>query len=139
MKRQTRSEAREALFTAIFRFDNLTGIDEAVSDIFEENPECEANRAYIEKVLRGVYENADELDIMIAGRLKKGWTLTRISKTSRVILRLAIYEMKYMDDVPPRVAINEAVELAKKYGAESDASFVNGLLASVYRDMREEQ
>lgn len=139
MKRQTRSEAREALFTAIFRFDDMTDIDEAVSDVFEENPECETNRAYIEKVLRGVYENADELDIMIAERLKKGWTLTRISKTSRVILRLAIYEMKYMDDVPPRVAINEAVELAKKYGAESDASFVNGLLASVYRDMRKEQ
>ncbi len=138
MSRQTRSRARELLFTRIFQFDDMTDIDEAVSDTFEDNPECEANREYIENGLRGVYERADELDAIIASKLKKGWTLARISKTSHVILRLAIYEMKYGEDVPPRAAINEAVELAKKYGTASDAPFVNGLLGSVYKDIREE-
>ena len=139
MKRQTRSEAREILFSGIFRFDDMTDINEAVSELFEDNPGCEANRAYIENVLRGVYENADKLDEIITLKLKKSWTLSRISKTSHVILKLAIYEMKYVDDVPPRVAINEAVELAKKYGTESDAPFVNGLLGSVYKDLAEEK
>ena len=135
MKRQTRSEAREILFSHIFRIDDMTDIDEMISELFEDYPECLTNREYIEKVLRGVYDNADEIDKIITLKLKKSWTLSRISKTSHVILRLAVYEMKYVDDVPPRVAINEAVELAKKYGTESDAPFVNGLLGSVYRDL----
>ena len=135
MKRQTRSEARETLFSYIFRFDEATDINDAVSELFEDNPDCEANRTYIENALRGVFDKADELDEIITLKLKKSWTLERISKTSHVILKLAIYEMKYIDDVPPRVAINEAVELAKKYGTESDAPFINGLLGSVYRDL----
>ena len=135
MKRQTRSEAREILFSGIFRFDDMTDINEAVSELFEDNPDSLVNREYIEKVLRGVYEKADELDETITLKLKKSWTLSRISKTAHVILKLAIYEMKYVDDVPPRVAINEAVELAKKYGTETDAPFVNGLLGSVYKEL----
>ena len=135
MKKQTRSEAREVLFSSIFQFDDMTDINEAVEELFEDNPDSLVNREYIEKVLRGVYENADELDKIITLNLKKSWTLNRISKTSHVILKLAIYEMKYVEDVPPRVAINEAVELAKKYGTESDAPFVNGLLGSVYKEI----
>ena len=139
MKRQTRSEARELLFSYIFRFDDMTDIEEMISELFEDNPESLINREYIEKVLSGVYESADKLDEIITLKLKKSWTLKRISKTSHVILRLAIYEMKYVADVPPRVAINEAVELAKKYGVESDAPFVNGLLGSVYKDIAEDK
>ena len=139
MKKQTRSEAREILFSNIFRFDDMTDIDEATEELFEDSPESLINREYIENVLKGVYENADELDTIITLKLKKGWTLKRISKTSHVILKLAIYEMKYVEDVPPRVAINEAVELAKKYGVESDAPFVNGLLGSVYKDIAEDK
>ena len=138
MKKQTRSEARDLLFSYIFRFDDMTDIEEMISELFEDNPESLVNREYIEKVLKGVYENADTLDEIITLKLKKSWTLKRISKTSHIILRLAIYEMKYIDDVPPRVAINEAVELAKKYGTESDAPFVNGLLGSVYKDLTAE-
>lgn len=135
MKKQSRSEAREILFTGIFRFDDTTDINEVISDIFEENPECEANRGYITSVLTGVYEKRTELDAVIASKLKKSWSLQRISKTSRVILELAVYEMKYVEDVPPKVAINEAVELSKKYGTESDAPFVNGLLANVFKEL----
>ena len=67
--------------------------------------------------------------------MKKGWTISRISKTSLAILKLAIYEIKYVDDVPAKVAINEAVNLAKKYGADDEPSFVNGLLGAVYKEL----
>lgn len=135
MKKQSRSSAREALFIQIFQFDDLTDINEITASLFENNPECEDNRGYITTVLQGVFEHSDELDAIISARLKKGWTLSRISKVSHIILRLAIYEMLYIDDVPPKVAINEAVELSKSYGSETDPAFINGLLGNVFNTM----
>ena len=78
-------------------------------------------------------EHGSEIDAIITKNLRKGWSFARISKVSRTVLRIAIFEMKYLDDVPPRVAVNEAVELAKRYGDENDPTFVNGLLASVIK------
>lgn len=135
MKRQTRSEARETLFSLIFRLDDESDTAELLADALEEIPECEPNMGYISAVLNGVKDKSAELEQEISLRLKKGWTIGRISKTSLVILKLAIYEMKYIEDVPPKVAINEAVELAKKYGAESDAGFINGLLGNVFKSL----
>ncbi len=123
------------VFSALFRLDGLTDIDEILADIFEESPESEVNSGYISAVTRGVCERDEELAEEISKRLKKGWTIGRISKASLIILKTAIYEMKYVADVPPKAAINEAVELAKKYGADKDAGFVNGLLGSVFKDM----
>lgn len=135
MKKQSRSEAREILFSRIFAWDEYSNTEETISDILEDTPESETNLGYISTVLSGVIEKTEEIEKIIIGKLKKGWTITRISKASLVILKLAIYEMKYVDDVPPKVAINEAVELAKKYGTENDAAFVNGLLGNVYREL----
>ena len=89
---------------------------------------------YIKAVIDGVREHEAEIDELISKNLKKGWTLRRISKTAHTVLKIAIFEMKYLDDVPAKVAANEAVELAKRYGDESDPSFVNGLLASVIKE-----
>lgn len=135
MKKQSRSEAREVLFTRIFQFDDATDIDTLIAETFEDSPESEVNRGYITAVLSGVYEKKPELDRIISEKLKKGWTLSRISKTAHVIMQLAIYEMKYVEDVPPKVAINEAVELAKRYGTETDAPFINGLLGAVFKEL----
>ena len=135
MKKQTRSQARETVFSALFRLDDITDIDEILADILEENPQCETNFGYISAVSRGVVEKDEELSKEISLRLKKGWTIGRISKSASIILKMAIYEMKYVEDVPPRVAINEAVELAKRYGTETDAGFVNGLLGNVFKDL----
>ena len=135
MKRQTRSEAREAAFTQIFQI-NQHGeeLDEMIEELLDEKPECEDNLGYIQTVVMGVKEKRDELVAEIEKYLKPGWTVKRLSKVSLTILKLALYEIQYLDDVPEKVAINEAVNLAKKFGAENDAKFVNGILASFIRN-----
>lgn len=80
---------------------------------------------------KGVKENQQVVDEMISANLKSGWKITRLSKISLAILRVAIYEMKYLEDIPVSVSINEAVELSKKYSTEEETSFVNGVLGAV--------
>lgn len=90
--------------------------------------------AYILQVVRGVAAHQEELDKQIA-RSAKGWSLRRITRISRAILRLALYEMTYVDDVPVGAAINEAVELAKEYDSEEAGRFVNGILGKLSREL----
>lgn len=85
---------------------------------------------YIEKVVMGVTEHKDELDALIADSAK-GWKLERLSAASLAIMRLAVYEMLYVEDVPFSVAINEAVELAKTYDHEKAPRFINGTLNAI--------
>ena len=135
-KKQTRSEARAAAFTQIFQL-NQQGDNkgEMMEHLLNAIPECEDNLGYIQSVINGVDEKQAELDESISQHLKKGWTLKRISKVALSILRLAVYEIKYVDDVPQKVAINEAVNLAKDYGGEEDARFINGVLGAIVKDM----
>ena len=136
MKKQTRSQAREIIFTQVFQFatqrDNM---DEAREILLAEVPECEQNIGYITEVTNGILEQEAEIIDIINSNLKDGWTFKRLSKSARSILKLAIYEMKYCTDVPPKVAINEAVEIAKKYCDEKEPSFINGVLGSVMRSL----
>lgn len=125
-----RREAREAVFTLLFETEFKTTEDRA--DIFAlscENRDL-AEDAYIRRVYFGVGEHQEEIDALI-GKYAKGWKTARISRVSRSVLRLAIFEMRYLDDVPPSVAINEAVELCKKFDEESARAFVNGILNSI--------
>lgn len=85
---------------------------------------------------KGVLANSDKIDEYIKKNLKSGWKIERISKASYAIMRVAIYEMLFVDDVPNSVSINEAVELAKKYGADDDSSFVNGVLGSIAKELQ---
>ena len=134
MRKQTRSEARDAAFTQVFQMDQHEGsMDVIMDELLKARPECEDNLGYIQSVIDGVKEHSEEIDATITENLRQGWSFARISKVSRTVLRIAIFEMKYLDDVPPRVAVNEAVELAKRYGDENDPTFVNGLLASVIK------
>lgn len=136
MKRQSRSEARRAAFTQIFMLNQQgDNKEEMYSSLLAAIPECEDNLGYITSVVNGVDEKRTELNDIISAHLKPGWTLARISKASHSILKLAIYEIKYVDDVPPKVAVNEAVELAKEYGDDKDASFVNGLLGAFLKSL----
>lgn len=133
-KRQTRSEARKAAFTQIFQLGQQgENKGEMMEMLLAAMPECEDNLGYIQAAVNGVDEKKDILDEIIASHLKKGWTIHRISKASHAILLLALYEMKYIDDVPEKVAINEAVNLAKEYGTDDDAKFVNGILGSIVK------
>ena len=89
---------------------------------------------YVEKVFLGVFENLSQIDEKISENLK-GWKLSRISKVSLAILRLAVFEMLFFDDIPFGVSINEAVELAKKYSTQEDASFINGVLGALSKKL----
>lgn len=130
--KMTRFEAREQGFFLIFEMnfntDNITDIvnsaEETRDMVFDE---------YAKELALGVYNTKDDLDEIIASHLKKGWTLKRISKASLSILRLALYEMTYVDSVPSSVAINEAVELAKKYTID-ESKFINGILGAISRE-----
>lgn len=129
-----RREAREAAFTLLFETEFKKG--EAREDIFAlscENREIEEN-GYIRAAYFGVAEHVEELDALI-GKHAKGWKTERISRVSRSILRLAIFEMLYLEDVPTGVAINEAVELCKKFDEESARPFVNGILNSIKEEI----
>lgn len=98
----------------------------------------EVQTKYIVSAVKGVAEHLDELDAYIENNAK-GWTLSRLSRITIAILRLAIYEMYYVEDVPVGAAINEAVELAKVYDSDEAASFINGVLGAVARKMESEQ
>jgi N utilization substance protein B len=136
MRKQTRSEARDAAFTQVFQMGlHEDDMDVIMDELLKARPECEENLGYIRNIIDGVWEHEDELTDLIKAHLKSGWTISRISKTSLAIMKLAIFEMKYVDDVPAKVAINEAVELAKRYGDEGDPNFINGLLGSIYKEL----
>ena len=128
----TRSEAREQAFMLLFSelFDNepLEATIEDKSQMFKGGI-C----GYAQAVVSGIEDKKDEIDAEIKKNLKEGWSLSRISKPSFAILRLAIYEIKYVDSVPQSVSINEAVELAKKYTID-ESRFVNGILGSYARE-----
>ena len=128
----TRSEQREQVFMLLFSksFTN-TSVDNMVQDSSELFMGGVSALAQVE--VEGIVSAKEELDEIISRYLKKGWTLSRISKPSLAILELAVYEIKYLDNVPASVAINEAVELAKKYTID-ESGFVNGILGSFVRD-----
>ena len=91
-----------------------------------------AQRAYIDQVVSGVANRSDELNELIA-KYSIGWDISRISRLARCIMQLAIFEIRYIDDVPTGVAINEAVRIAKLYDGEEAGSFINGVLGSFVR------
>lgn len=125
----TRKQAREEAFILIFEKEFN---DNSIEDILETAAEARdlVPDDYINRVFKGVYDSLGELDSLISESLV-GWSITRISKTALCIMRLAIFEMKYIEEIPVSVSINEAVELCKKYATENDASFVNGILSTV--------
>lgn len=128
-----RREAREAAFTLLFETEFKLGEDrEEIFALSVENREIGEN-AYVREVYFGVAAHQEEIDALI-GKHAKGWKTSRISRVSRSILRLAIFEMKYMA-LPAGVAINEAVELCKKFDEESARPFVNGVLNSVKNEI----
>ena len=130
-KKLTRRESRETAFLTAFA---ATFEPEEPTVPAEEHA---APDAFANQLLAAMNDHAAELDEIITAHLK-GWTLSRVPRVSLVALRLALAEMLYGDEQKPGVAINEAVELVKKYGAEDDYQFVNGLLGAVARERGEQ-
>ena len=90
---------------------------------------------YAIECAKGVAEHRSEIDEKISSNLKSGWKISRISKVSLAIMRPAVYEMLYIDEIPVSVSINEAVELSKKYTVQDDTSFINGVLGAVAKEL----
>lgn len=139
----TRSEVREHIFKLLFRVE-FNEADEMPQQLtlYFENPVAdeeakkktavisEKDEQYIRDKYAKIVEVIPELDEMI-DEAAKGWKATRLGKVDLTILRLAVYEMKYDDDIPVSVAIDEAVELAKKFGQDESSAFINGVLAKI--------
>lgn len=131
---KTRHELREIVFKILFQLDNNDLDLEAVLELEDEDVK---DNAYVRQSLVDVISKKQEIDTIISENLK-GWTVERLSKMDRQILRIAIYEILY-SDIPYKVSINEAVELSKKYSEKDDSyKFVNGVLKGVV-EKREEK
>lgn len=98
-------------------------------DVYSDNVE---DRSFIEDLVRGTLDNQKKIDAMITPAAPE-WPVDQIAKIDRTVLRLAIYELMIKKEVPPKVAINEAVELAKAFGGENSSKFINGVLGTIYR------
>ena len=132
----TRSEIREAAFKLIYSLEiqKVEDLEEAIELYIESNDITNKSEIeYIKDAVLGIEKNKDEIEKKIKEHLKSDWKIERISKMDLSILKLAIYEIKYKE-LPFKVAINEAVELAKKYGEDSSKNFVNGILASIVKE-----
>ena len=130
-KKLTRSEAREAAFLTAF----AATFEPETPSLPSDSEQAEKD-VFARRLLAAMNDHAEELDSIIEDHLK-GWTLNRVPRVSLVALRLALAEMLYGEEQKPGVAINEAVELVKKYGADNDYQFVNGLLGTVAREREE--
>jgi len=93
---------------------------------------------FIRSSVIGIYENIEQIDLMITEHLI-GWKLNRVSKVSLAILRIAVYEMLYCEDIPISVSINEAVELAKTYCGDEDPSYINGVLGAISKKINRDE
>ena len=141
----SRKIAREVAFKIIFSNElefEQDSLKELIETIVSDNELIETtnkndisseDKKYIEKVVLGIAEKKDELDEKIKTYLK-GWTMERICKTDLAILRLAIYEILYREDIPNKVSINEAVEIAKSYCDDKTPKFINGILGSIVNE-----
>jgi len=136
----TRRRAREFALQILYQLDvqDQLSDDQAIGMFwrnFAATAEAEGAMAadlgeiqpFAEKLVRGVREHLADLDAQIQGA-SKNWRLVRMARVDRNLLRLALYELKHVDDVPAKVAINEAIEIAKRYGTNESSAFVNGIL-----------
>ena len=135
----SRTTAREIAFKIIFEFSFQKEDAKVLYDRFIDSQEeydeiGDEEEAYVIDVISGLQTNIDTIDSKIKDHLKD-WNFERISKVDIAILRLAIYEILFREDIPYKVSVNEAVELSKTFGEDSSSGFINGVLAEVIKEM----
>ena len=131
----SRKKARDTAFKCVYQiqFDLGIDIEDLITNNIVEDSNNEEECEYIKEVVIGIKENMEVIDKVILSKIK-GWTIDRIAKIDLAILRLATYEIMYIKDLSNKVSANEAVELAKTYGDDNSAKFINGIIASVITD-----
>ena len=134
-RRDLRERAFQALFSLEFTKDLLLATTFAYS--YDKSLDEEQGLdipLFLLSLTQGVFEKRAELDKELAKHLKVGWSMERLTLTDKTLLRLGLYEMRYYDDTPDRIAINEIIEIAKKYADETSGKFVNGMLSQFVSD-----
>lgn len=131
----SRRSIRESVFKLVYETDicgeiNELSVSEATQNIGDDE------KQYFDKVFYGIVENRQKLEDIIK-KYARAYDFDRLYKVDKALLILAIYEILYMDDIPYKVSVNEALELAKLYSTEKSASYINGILASVIKNMEE--
>lgn len=126
----TRKDAREFLMQTVFQMDAQKELDPAHLDRYFEGKKFGSQTRYVNAVMRNMLENIEELDTLI-NSVSDGWSTSRMAKPDLAIIRVAVAEIKYAEDVPQAVAINEAVNLSKLYGTEQSPKFINAVLGKI--------
>lgn len=130
-RRRSRELAIKVLFHLEFSKDDPALAFDSICNHFGA---AEDIKPFSKELVEGVHVHLDELDELLA-KASQHWRLERIAKVDRSILRLALYELLYRDDIPPKVSINEAVDLGKKFGSEESGAFINGILDKIYQTL----
>ncbi len=134
----SRRRARELAIKVLFHLEFTPGDPEEVFQLICENfGSSKAMRSFSRELVLGVCAHRRELDRLIS-RASQHWRLERMSKVDRTILRLGAFEILAMKDIPPKVSIDEAVELGKIYGTEDSGGFINGVLDNIYNNLKQE-
>ncbi len=133
-----RRKSRELALQVLYQIDTSHQNVRDALDLFWKNFESlERSREFSERLVKGVWQYKDKIDSIVE-RYSENWRLTRISRVDRNILRLAIFELLYCNDIPSKVSINEAIDLGKKFGSEKSGSFINGILDSISAGINED-
>ena len=129
-RREDRQQALQLVYERMFRDDTFEDIQTDALDARDEEISD-----YAKQIIEGIELHKDEIDELIENNLK-GWKINRISKISLAAMRISVYEMKYIKSVPVSVSINKAVSMTKKFAADKDGSFVNGVLGAVAKSLK---
>ncbi len=133
-----RREGRELALQALYSMDLNPLEMRTTLQLFRENVKAKGVvRAFAEDLVAGVISHREEIDRLIEDK-SKNWSISRMGKVDLNIIRLAVFELYYRSDIPKNVTINEAIEVAKKFGTEDSPSFVNGILDELSSDVPEE-
>jgi len=134
----TRRQARELAMQALFYMDIQKDASEEMLELF-----CgcfcpsKKSRPFLTKLVSGVLGTKDQIDALVE-RFSQNWKIDRMSSVDRNVMRIAVYEMLYCDDIPPKVSINEAVDIGKKFGTQDSGAFINGIMDSIRGELEKE-
>jgi N utilization substance protein B len=131
-----RRKAREVTLQVLYALDvQDIGLHEAI-DLFWANFEApEEVRKFSTSLIEGTWNHREQINDLIGGS-SENWTMARMSRVDKSLLRMAVYELLYCQDIPPKVTLNEAIDLAKIYGSENSGAFINGILDALYGKLR---
>ncbi|MBL7574938.1 NusB antitermination factor [Peptoniphilus asaccharolyticus DSM 20463] len=131
----SRKKARIGQMQLLYQMDLVGKFDAEELELFLENFSFSDDEIeYINAAIPQLIDNIEEIDSVIEKNLER-WSLKRLARVDRAILRIAVFEMLYRNDIPEEVSINEAIEIAKVYGSSESQKFINGILGSIYRSI----